>query len=133
MIVFDADSKVDTSKWKSYVEGVTHYCIAPILKNGVGGGFYAIGQNCCMQDKFECNLGTEGLVVTSDPEKYKTAQDALEMAYGAEFHGKTKGVVTLTPTYLHMVENAQQQRMVVRRLLLTAFFVFLSLFHFALP
>lgn len=112
VVFFDGESKVDTSKFKGYVEGVTHYCIAPVLKNGVGGGFYAIGQNCCANDKFTCVLGDQGLVVTNLKEKYTTALNALELEHGKSFHDRDakKGVVTDAPTFVRMVENAQVER-----------------------
>jgi len=80
IVNFEEGFKVDTEKMGSYVEGVTHFCVAPIVNaDGNGGGFYAVGQNCCVNNEFTCNTGDQGVVLMNNLDKYKTAMNALEL------------------------------------------------------
>jgi len=116
VVVFDADSAVKPEWWASYVEGIMTYCIAPILKGGNGGGFYAVGKDCCTKEEgFTCAVGglpkdvKAGVVLAQQTEKYANALQVLENQHGKEFHGDAFGVTTLLPLYLHMVVNYQKQ------------------------
>lgn len=119
VIVFTDDSKVNTEFAKSYKEGEIVYCVAPILRNGLGGGYYAVGINCCgdpprIPFKFECGDALSdtiksGLVIGGGTEKYATAMSMIEPEHGWKFHDKTKGIMTPLPFYVHILKDYVQE------------------------
>lgn len=117
VIVFSDDSKTHAEFGKAYVEGVITYCVAPILRNGAGGGYYAVGINCCgTPEKFEFACGDamdenvkSALVIGAATEKYATAQSMLEPEHGWKFHDKTKGIMTPLPMFVHILKDYVQE------------------------
>jgi len=117
VIIFTDDSKAEPKFGKVYTEGMITYCVAPILRNGVGGGYYAVGINCCgTQDKFEFKCGDansdtikNGLVIGMGTEKYAQAKDMIEQEHGFKFHDKTKGINTPLPIYVRILKDYVQE------------------------
>jgi len=117
VIVFTDDSNVNADFGKAYVEGLVTYCVAPILRNGAGGGYYAVGINCCgtpEKFKFECGDAMDetvktALVIGAATEKYATAQSMMEPEHGWKFHDKTKGIITPLPMYVRILKDYVQE------------------------
>lgn len=117
VIVFTDDSKVHPELGKVYTEGVApnavSYCVAPILRNGLGGGYYAVCMGQCGtadKFKFECDDSLNeniksGLVIGGATEKYMTAQQMIEAEHGWKFHDKTKGIVTPLPMFVRIMKD----------------------------
>lgn len=117
VIVFTDDSKVHPELGSVYTEGVVPYCVAPILRNGVGGGYFAVGLGCCgtkMDFKYECDDGLDdniktGLVVGALTEKFMQAQNFIESEHGWKFHDKTKGITTPLPIFVRILKDYVQE------------------------
>lgn len=112
-IIFSEDSKVETSMWTKIVEGETTYCIAPILggEKKHGGGFFAVGKNCCDDNGgFACGDVADtsvksAVVVSGEIEKYAAALQTLEANHGKKYHGSGYGVKTPLPLYVRVLRN----------------------------
>lgn len=108
-IIFAETSGVDRAKLGKVHDGekMIDYCVAPILRAGVGGGFYAVGKNCCENDTWECgaDVWRTGMVVSSDTSLWSGGYNALEAHFGDKIHSEEHGVVTSTPMFLHMVAD----------------------------
>jgi hypothetical protein len=117
VIIFTDDSKVHPEFGKVYTEGIITFCVAPILRNGAGGGYYAVGINCCgtaEKFKFECGDALDdniksGLVIGTGTEKYATAQSMIEPEHGWKFHDKTKGINTPLPIFVRILKDYVQE------------------------
>lgn len=117
VIVFTDDSKVHPEFGAVYTEGMATYCVAPILRNGVGGGYYAVGIGCCgtkEKFKFECDDSLSdtiksGLVIGAGTEKYVAAQQVIEGQFGWKFHDKTKGIMTPQPFFVRIMKDYAQE------------------------
>mmetsp|Transcript_76727 Transcript_76727/g.121171 ORF Transcript_76727/g.121171 Transcript_76727/m.121171 type:complete len:457 (-) Transcript_76727:54-1424(-) len=115
VVVFTDDSKVDPTLGASYKEGMTTYCVAPILREGAGGGYFAVGINCCgdpPNTEFNFNCGDalkenvkSGLVIGAGSEKYMQAQQIIESKSGYKIHDKTKGITTLQPMFVRILKD----------------------------
>jgi hypothetical protein len=113
VIVFTEDSKVDPTMGAAYTEGKFTYCVAPILRNGAGGGYFAVGFDCCgTNTDFNFNCGDalnenvkSSLVIGEHTEKYAVARQTIESKYGFKFHDKIKGIETLQPMYVHILKD----------------------------
>lgn len=112
-IVFTDDSTVATEFGKVYTEGPVTYCVAPILRNGLGGGYYAVGVNCCGTQQepkeFKCDDWADSSVKTSlviglGTEKFAQAQSMIDLEHGWKFH-KGKGIDTLLPMYVRVLKD----------------------------
>jgi hypothetical protein len=104
VVIFSADSEVKTSWYAKILEGTTTYCIAPILRKGLGGGFFAVGKDCC-DSGFNCGDVADpnvksSIVLAKETEKYASALQLLEVAHGKSYHGKDKGIKTPLPLYV---------------------------------
>lgn len=121
VIIFTDDSKVAPEFGKVHTEyagqvAIT-YCVAPILRNGLGGGYYAVGINCCgTQDKFKFECGDalddnikNGLVIGLGTEKYAQAQQLIEGEHGFKFHDAKKGIMTPLPIYVRILKDYVQE------------------------
>lgn len=111
VIIFSEDSKVKTKWWAKIAEGVTTFCIAPILRKGLGGGFFAVGKDCCDDNAgFYCGDVADpsvksAIVLAQETEKYASALQMLEAQHGKAYHGGGKGVKTPLPLYVRVVRN----------------------------
>lgn len=111
VIIFSEDSGVKTGWWAKVQEGITSFCIAPILRNGLGGGFFAVGKDCCDDaGGFTCGDVADpsvksAVVLAQETEKYASALQLLEAAHGKSYHGKDKGVKTPLPLYVRIIRN----------------------------
>jgi len=119
VIIFTDDSKVHPELGKVHTEGMITYCVAPILRNGVGGGYYAVCKGgpglvggCGTQEKFEFKCDDSlnpnvksGLVLGMETEKYMAAQNLIEAEHGWKFHDKTKGITTLLPIFVRIMQD----------------------------
>jgi len=123
LIFLSADSKVEVGMWSPYQLGqgppdqVEVYCIAPILRNGAGGAFYAVGKNCCDKDAgFYCGDSEDPsvktcIIVTSDGDKYQYARQQLEHTYGKEY---TRAVEPEVPFFCNMIKDYETEMTIVR-------------------
>lgn len=111
---FTSDSIVDTKIWSKYTEGINTYCIAPILRGGLGGAFFAIGKDCCDKtDGFYCgdpetNDAKACVVIRAERTKYNYAFQAMEAkGDGDKFHGEKAGggIDTDRPIFCRWVKN----------------------------
>merc|ERR550514_1052533 len=104
---------------------VVKYCLAPILRNGAGGGFYAVGKDCCEKEQGfkpclnqghwneaggeyqhqEVIAARTGLILAQQEEKFANALQLCQAKYGKKFQGGGKGVETPAPFYVRMVSN----------------------------
>jgi len=125
VVIFTDDSKVHPEFGKVYTEGVITYCVAPILRNGVGGGYYAVCKGDTRQAtlkacgtmekfKFECDdslsdVIKSGLVMGAETEKYMSAQQLIESEHGWKFHDKTKGIMTPLPMFVRIMKDYVQE------------------------
>jgi len=114
VVIFTDDSKVEVDMGASWTDGTATYCAAPILRDGAGGGYYAVGQGCCDKKGFRCDdvkmqhAGqhvTSGLVVVSDREKYMQAVNLIEGLHGFKFHGDGKGIKTPVPMFVRILKD----------------------------
>jgi hypothetical protein len=82
--------------------GDEKFCISPVLLNGAGGGFYAVGVNCCTKDTFTCGDqdGLSAVVVNSNLGDFAQARLILEANKGVMYHGDGKGVETDAPIFV---------------------------------
>lgn len=115
VVMFTDDSKVAVEMGMRFSDGRNDFCAAPILRDGVGGGFYAVGQGCCNQNgKFTCDDAakeiaghhvTSGLVVASDHEKYMQAVLMIDGVHGYKFHDDKKGIKTPLPMFVRILKE----------------------------
>jgi hypothetical protein len=117
VVVFTEDSKVHPEFGKAIadqsVEPPVTYCVAPILRNGAGGGYYAVGMNCCGTPenfKFACDDALNeniksGLVIGAGTDKYASVQQMIEPEHGWKFHDKTKGITTPLPMFVRIMQD----------------------------
>lgn len=82
--------------------GDQKFCIAPVVQGGVGGGYYAVGIDCCTKDKFECGDqdGVSAVVVNSNLPDFAQARAILEANSGSMYHGEGRGIETDAPLYV---------------------------------
>jgi len=131
VIIFTDDSKVHPEMGKVYQEGMVTYCVAPILQNGVGGGYFAVckgmvgpnappplpGAKACgtaTDFKFECDdslsdVIKSGLVMGAETEKFASASTMIETEHGWKYHDKTKGIKTLIPIFVRIMKDYVQE------------------------
>jgi len=85
-----------------YTFGDTKYCVSPILLDGQGGGYYAVGVDCCTDDAFSCGdaNGLSAVVVSSNLPDFAQARLILEAKSGIMYHGEGRGLETDSPMYV---------------------------------
>lgn len=111
VVIFDEKTTVETKMWAKIQEGLITYCIAPILRNGLGGGFFAVGKDCCTDSGgFTCGDVADpsvksSIVLAQETEKYAAALQLLEAAHGKKYHGQKKGIKTPLPLYVRVIRN----------------------------
>lgn len=122
VVIFDNESAVDTGVWSSYKEGVVTYCVAAVVKGSSGGNFYAVGRDCCDEQKgFYCGDVADasvksGLVMAADTQRYAQASQSLIVQHGGLYlppsaveGGKDPPAV---PLFVKMVKLWNQERLV---------------------
>lgn len=116
IIYFDSGAYVETKFWNKFVAGVQVYCAAPILLDGVGGAFYAIGKDCCNKDEgFTCgdvdDNPTKGCaVIGREQPSYQYAVEAMDAkGDGEKFHGGGKGIDTPKPMFCRWVKDVEKE------------------------
>lgn len=109
---FTSDSYVATDIWDKYIEGTTTFCVAPILRGGVGGAFYAIGKGCCSEeDGFFCgdtqtNDAKACVQIAGERTRYNYAVMALDAkGVAKKFHGAGRGITTQRPIFCRWVRD----------------------------
>jgi hypothetical protein len=89
------------------------YCVAPILSDGAGGGYFAVGLNCCGDPdnvKYECDdfadkKAHNGLVLSGELDNFMAVQQIIESKFGYKYHDKTKGIATLQPIFVRWLKE----------------------------
>jgi hypothetical protein len=95
-----------------YEFGDQMYCIAPILDaNGEGGGYFAVGIDCC-KEKFECgdHNGTAGVVINSELTNFGQAHINLEAEHGPKYHREGFGIQTDAPMFVQWTWKPEEVR-----------------------
>lgn len=126
LVFLSADSSIALDMWAPYQMGhgapdeVEVYCVAPILRAGAGGAFYAAGRNCCDKDTgFHCGDAEDAsvkscIIITSDTDKYQYARQQVENEFGKQFHGGGKGVTPEVPFFCMMVKDYETEMTIER-------------------
>lgn len=115
VVIFSEDSEVKTGWFAKVTEGIVNFCIAPILRNGLGGGFFAVGKDCCDENGgFTCGDVADpsvksSVVLAQETEKYASALQLLEAAHGKSYHGNKKGIKTPLPIFVRIIRNYLQE------------------------
>lgn len=113
-LFFTSDSYVDKTLWAKFTQGINTYCIAPILRDGLGGAFYAVGKDCCnSEDGFTCgdpdsNDEKACVAISAEKTKYAYAVEALHArGDGRKFHGSEAGggIDTDRPIFCRWVKD----------------------------
>merc|ERR1740117_204394 len=92
VITFSNDTVIDAAFGAQFMEGGVAYCVAPILRGGLGGGYYAVGKNCCdAVGGFSCGDAVNpsvqsGLVIAAQQEKYAQGVAIIEATHGSQIH-----------------------------------------------
>jgi len=87
--------------------GDEKFCIAPVLNAGVGGGYYAVGIDCCTKDEFKCGVDSlQANVVSSNLPDFAQARLILEADKGVMYHGAGKGIESDAPLYVTFSADA---------------------------
>jgi len=113
---FTAGSRVAREISMPYKMGDTTFCIAPILQDGEGGAFYAVGKDCCTEEAFECGdkeadvAGPAGVIVQSEVNQFAQARQLLEVAKGTMYHDDTRGVQTDAPMYVWWSKDPEAEQ-----------------------
>lgn len=126
LVFMSEDSKVELDMWAKFQMGhgspdeVETYCVAPILRGGAGGAFYAAGKRCCDEDAgFNCgDAGKPGaacIIITSETDKFQYARQQVENLYGKKYHGGGKGVEPEVPYFCFMAIDYSTE-MTIKRL-----------------
>jgi hypothetical protein len=113
ILQFVAGSRVAREITALFEFGDEKFCIAPILGgNGKGGGYYAVGIDCCTEEEFSCGDadGTAGVVVNSDLPNFGQARINLESAKGPMYHGEGEGIESDAPIFVYWSANAEGER-----------------------
>jgi len=107
VIIFSKDSHVERSMGARFQEGMVSYCVAPILREGFGGGYYAVGRDCCSAGNFTCGSSVvqSGLVVNSQADKYMQAAMIVLGKHGRSFIRGGRGLDTPKPIFVRMVKD----------------------------
>lgn len=116
VVIFDKNSTVATSMGARYLEGTIYFCVAPIVKDGLGGGYYAVGKNCCTAaGEFTCgdvvnpNVRSS-LVIGAEADKYQQALAKLEATHGYKLHPEGKGIHSPHPMFVRIIANYKVER-----------------------
>jgi hypothetical protein len=96
----------------AYEFGDQLYCIAPILLNGEGGGYFAVGIDCCTKTEFQCgdHNGTAGIVINSELTNFGQAHINLETEQGPKYHREGFGIKTDAPMFVQWTWNPEEKR-----------------------
>lgn len=109
---FTEDSYVETKIWNKYTAGVNTYCAAPILRDGGGGAFYAVGKDCCNEEEgFTCGDPTKNdakacVALAKENTMYNYAVQAMEAKGDLDaIRDGGKGITTDRPIFCRWVRD----------------------------
>lgn len=111
VLIFAENSTVQTDLAVVHKESGFSFCLAPITRDGLGGGYYAVGKNCCDQNgEFKCGdvgkPGTlNGVVLTSDLQQWGLAVTLFERTHGEKIHGESKGIKSPQPFFVRIFQD----------------------------
>lgn len=116
IIHFVPGARVATEIVAFHEWGDEKFCISPVLLSGEGGGYYAVGIDCCTSEEFNCGEGLgnmanhSAVVVNSNLPEFAQARAILEANAGSSYHGDGKGLETDAPLYVWWTSSPEGEQ-----------------------